>query len=133
MKYQLDDTVPHCLECGEPLPYGRGDRKFCSPGCKNRHHNREARHWRAHYARIIGILQKNYDILKHLVRIGVRSISKEELAQLGYRQGFVTSFAREDRKTVCRCFDIVFRDTENRIVNLTEEPVTWYRDVPEID
>ena len=100
-------------------------------GLKNRHHNREARQWRFRYASVIGILQKNHDILHHLIRIGVRSIPKTELVQLGYRQGFVTSSGREGRRTVCRCFDIVFFDTETRIAGLTVETLPWNRDMAE--
>ena len=128
MKYRLDDSQPLCLECGDMIPYGRGDRKFCSEGCKNRFHNREARQYRVRYARTIGVLQKNHDILQHLVRMGIRSISKAELVQLGYRPDFVTSFTRESRRTVCRCFDIVFFDTETRIAGLTIETPPWSRD-----
>lgn len=127
MKYMMDDTVPHCLECGNPLPYGRKDRTFCSPACKNRHHNREARQWRNRYASIIGILEKNHDILRQLIRMGVRSIPKEELVQLGYRMGFVTSSGRVGRRTVCRCFDVVFIDMETRISGLELESPPWDR------
>ena len=129
MKYRLDETVPRCLECGDPLPYGRKDQKYCSKSCKNRSHNREARRWRIRYSSIIGILEKNHDILRHLIQLGVRSIPKEELIQLGYRIGFVTSSGREGRRTVCRCFDIVFFDTETRIAGLTIETPPWSRDV----
>lgn len=125
MKYKLDDSAAYCLECGEPLSYGRGDRKFCCNACKNRHHNREARQWRSRYAQIIGILQKNHDILSHLVRIGIKSIPKADLLQLGYRAGFVTSSARQGRRTVCRCFDIVFIDTETRIAGIAMESLPW--------
>ena len=128
MKYRLDETVPRCLECGDPLPYGREDQKYCSKSCKNRSHNREARRWRIRYSSIIGILEKNHDILRHLIQLGVRSIPKEELIQLGYRIGFVTSSGREGRRTVCRCFDIVFFDTETRIAGLTIETPPWSRD-----
>ena len=129
MKYIMDDTVPHCLECGDPLPYGRKDRTFCSPACKNRHHNREARQWRIRYASIIGILEKNHDILRQLIQIGVRSIPKEELIQLGYRMGFVTSSGRVGRRTVCRCFDVVFIDMETRISGLELESPPWDREL----
>ena len=95
MKYRSEETVPHCLECGNPLPYGRKDRKFCCPACKNRNHNREARRWRFRHASVIGILENNHEILRHLIQIGVRSIPKEELIQLGYRMGFVTSSGRD--------------------------------------
>ena len=128
MKYSLEETVPHCLECGNPLPYGRKDRKYCSPACKNRSHNREARQWRFRYASVLGILEKNHDILRHLIQIGVRSIPKEELAQLGYRLGFVTSSGRKGSRTVCRCFDIVFTDMETRISGLAVENLPWSRD-----
>ena len=128
MKYRLDETVPRFLECGDPLPYGRKDQKYCSKSCKNRSHNREARRWRIRYSSIIGILEKNHDILRHLIQLGVRSIPKEELIQLGYRIGFVTSSGREGRRTVCRCFDIVFFDTETRIAGLTIETPPWSRD-----
>ena len=34
-----------CMECGEPLgEYGRSDRKFCSPHCKDGYNNRK-RHY----------------------------------------------------------------------------------------
>jgi len=128
MKYRLEETVPHCLECGDPLPYGRKDRKFCSKACKNRNHNREARRWRFRYSYVLGILQKNHDILRHLIQLGVRSIAKEELIQLGYRIGFVTSSGREGHRTVCRCFDIVFIDTETRIAGLAMEELPWARE-----
>lgn len=130
MKYKSEETIPHCLECGDPLPYGRKDRKFCCPSCRNRHHNREARQWRFRYSTIIGILEKNHDILHSLIRIGIRSIPKTELAQLGYRMGFVTSSGREGRRTVCRCFDIVFTDMETRITGLTQETLPWDREDP---
>ena len=129
MKYSLEETVPHCLECGDPLPYGRKDHKFCCKSCKNRHHNREARRWRFRYASVIGILEKNHDILRHLIQIGVRSIPKEELIQLGYRMGFVTSSGKVGRRTVCRCFDIVFTDMETRISGLEIESSSWDREV----
>ena len=125
MMYKLDDNAVYCLECGEPLPYGRKDRKFCCNACKNRHHNREARQWRSRYAQVIGILQKNHDILSHLVRIGVKSIPKTELLQLGYHTGFVTSSGRQGHRTVCRCFDIVFIDTETRLAGISMESLPW--------
>ena len=128
MKYRLEETVPHCLERGNPLPYGRKDRKFCCPACKNRNHNREARRWRFRYSTVIGILEKNHEILRHLIQVGIRSIAKEELAQLGYRLEFVTSSGREGCRTVCRCFDIVFFDMGSRLSGIAMEDLPWSRD-----
>ena len=37
MSYKrLDEDKPRCLHCGAPV-YGRTDKKFCSPGCKDRY------------------------------------------------------------------------------------------------
>lgn len=121
MPYQPDESTPCCLECGDPLPYGRADRKYCSPACKNRYHNREQHHWRGRFTRVIGILQKNHDILLSLIRMGIRSIPKSELSQLGYRQDYMTSCRKEGKRMICRCFDIVFVEMENRLSNLSLE------------
>lgn len=129
MKYISENPIPCCLECGDPLPYGRKDRKFCCPSCKNRHHNRETRQWRLRYASVIGVLQKNHDILRQLIQMGIRSIPKTELEQLGYRAGFVTASGRVGRRTVCRCFDIVFIDMETRISGLEIESPPWDREL----
>ena len=129
MKYISENPTPYCLECGDPLPYGRKDRKFCCPSCKNRHHNLETRQWRLRYASVIGVLQKNHDILRQLIQRGIRSIPKTELEQLGYRAGFVTASGRVGRRTVCRCFDIVFIDMETRISGLEIESPPWDREL----
>ena len=60
--------------------------------------------------------------------MGIRSIAKEELAQLGYRLEFVTSSGREGCRTVCRCFDIVFFDMGSRISGIAMEDLPWARD-----
>ena len=87
-----------------------------------------SRQWRSRYATVIGILQKNHDILNHLIQIGVKSIPKTELDQLGYRAGFVTSSGRQGRRTVCRCFDIVFIDTETRLSGLSIDTLPLFRE-----
>lgn len=125
MKSQSDAELPRCVECGAILPYGRKDRKFCSVSCKNRHHNREARKWRGRYARTIGILQRNHEILRRLIQMGVRAISKAELVQMGYQIDFMTSCRRLRSRTVCHCFDIVFCETENRLTGLDMETAPW--------
>ena len=35
---------------------------------------------------------------------------------------------RDGRRTVCRCFDIVFIDKETRLANLAMEDLPWARD-----
>ena len=131
MKYEtMTDGHVHCLECGDPIPYGRSDRKYCSDRCRNRWHNREYRRWRRKFADIIDTLLQNHLILDHLLNMGVDSVPKTELAQLGFRIDFVTSCRKVGRHMECRCFDIRYRETEGRIVHLERGSFPWEPAVP---
>jgi predicted nucleic acid-binding Zn ribbon protein len=123
--YELERKKTHCLECGDPIPYGRSDRKYCSESCKNRYHNRETRRWRGRYTQVINVLTRNHGILERLIHIGVESIPKSELAQMGYNFDFVTSCRRVGRRVECRCFDIRFFDTDSRIMKLERTCFPW--------
>ena len=125
MKYKEEDHGPHCLECGEPLPYGRSDRKYCSDRCRNRYHNREHRKWQRRYARVIDILMQNHGILSRMLDMGVESVPKSELAQLGSNFDFVTSCRKTGHRLECRCFDICYFDTESRIIRLRRTRFLW--------
>lgn len=109
---------PVCLECGDPILYGRSDRKFCSDTCKNRYHNRQNHYLRSLQLRVIGALEKNYTILSGLVRSGVTSISLGDLAQLGYNTAYVTSYHKVGRHNEYRCFDIKYCCTSTRIFGI---------------
>ena len=122
MKYAWEQSEPRCLECGDPLPYGRTDRKYCSDRCRNRYHNREHLQWRRRYSWLTGILENNYGILNRLVRMGVTSIAKTDLAQLGYNAEFLTSCRKIGRRMVCHCFDIRFEETPSKFQNLSLDP-----------
>ncbi|MBQ9192629.1 MAG: hypothetical protein IJ156_02795 [Bacteroidales bacterium] len=117
--YKLDESAPRCLECGDPIPYGRSDRKYCCDKCRHRWHNRETRRLHRRNARIIGILEKNYGILEHLLKIGVDSVLKTDLVQMGFTLDFLTSCRKVGRRMVCRCFDIRYEETESQVRNLS--------------
>ena len=123
MDYQILDTMPHCLECGDAVPYGRQDRKFCCPECKNRYHNRRTRTKRHYQLKVINILEQNYHVLERLVRMGIKSIEKTDLALLGYNFDFFTSYRKVSRRNEYRCFDIRYEDTPTRIMNLRALPL----------
>ena len=119
----MEDTLkildtPVCLECGDPILYGRSDRKFCSDTCKNRYHNRHSHYQRALQLKVIGALEKNYGILTGLVRSGINSISLGDLAQLGYNMEYVTSHHKAGRHEEYRCFDIKYFRTSTRIFGI---------------
>ena len=74
MSYEEDNGGKRCLECGDVLPYGRKDMKFCSSSCKNKWHY-QSRSWvGALKLRTRSILDKNYSIPEALLESGVTSI-----------------------------------------------------------
>ncbi len=107
-----------CLQCGRILDpaLGRADRKFCSPACKNEYWNlqKNPRH-KAFMKRILSILNRNYDILHRLLQMGVTSIDRITLAQLGFNLQYVTHYQRLGSRQFYGCFDIQFELTPTRI------------------
>ena len=95
MGYKInEDRHRHCLECGNEIGYGRPDRKFCSPNCKNRYNNRKVRNYRNMKLRVQNALDKNHEILRQLVRLGVGSVSLSELSVLGFNLSYSTSHTK---------------------------------------
>ena len=123
--YKLDAGSQYCLECGDPIPYGRSDRKYCSDKCRHRYHNRETRRWHRRCARIIGILETNYGILESLIKLGVENALKSDLVQMGYNLDFLTSCRKVGHRMVCRCFDIRYEETESRLRNISFDRFAW--------
>ena len=68
---------------------------------------------------------QNHGILSRMLGMGVESVPKSELAQLGYNFDFVTSCRKVGHRLECRCFDICYCDTESRIIRLTRERFPW--------
>lgn len=119
MAYKIYDDCPHCLECGDPISYGRSDRKFCSEQCKNHYHNKHKELTSYGYkTKVLGILEKNYSILGKLLKMEIRSMDKGDLARLGYNFDYLTGCRKVGHRTECRCFEYKYIDTPSRIVNL---------------
>ena len=107
-----------CLECGTEF-YGRPDKKFCSPVCKNKYHNREASSVRHTRNYIITALQINYNILRDLLREGRRSASLQDLAIRGFNPGYVTGHsAGKCGHNEYSCFDIKYYQSSSKVFNL---------------
>lgn len=111
----MGTETERCLECGRKLGQGRPDRKFCCTECKNRYHNRMQSRNRNIKAKTMNQIERNYEILDGLLRLGINSIGKEEALHMGFRSGFVTSFRKQRTRITSCCFDISYRDTEERI------------------
>lgn len=111
---------PHCLECGDVMPYGetRANKKFCCTKCKNDYHNKEVRDMRALHARYIRLIEKNYSILSNLIKMGITSMSRAQLASLGFNFSYMTSSHRVGAHDENMCYDIQYSLSSMRIFGL---------------
>lgn len=122
MSYEEDNGGKRCLECGDVLPYGRKDMKFCSSSCKNKWHY-QSRSWvDALKLRTRSILDKNYSILEALLESGVTSIDIPDLAQMGYNFDCVTSYHKVRNRDEYRCYDIKYCMSASRVFKLERCP-----------
>ena len=104
-----------CLECGDVITYGRPDKKFCCNSCKNRWHNREGKGVRIYKLRVRNALDKNYEILSGLMKMGVQKMDMLQLRGLGYDPGYVTAMDLSGRRRELMCYDIRFCMTDHQI------------------
>ena len=118
MSYEEDNGGKRCLECGDVLPYGRKDMKFCSSSCKNKWHY-QSRSWvNVLKLRTRSILDKNYSILEALLESGVTSIDIPDLAQMGYNFDCITSYHKVRNHDEYRCYDIKYYMSRSRIFKI---------------
>ena len=122
MNEQKHEEERVCLNCGKPIS-GRADKRFCCSRCKNEWNNSlngPARHRRN---RVLGILDKNYQVLKMVLESGERAPELTSLADAGFRSEYVTEFRRIRRgRDEYRCFDISYNKTETRLYNIRRVP-----------
>jgi len=124
MVYKVPEEIRggHCLECGEPISYGRKDKKFCCDKCKNRYNNRKIVENHRMMEKVNKKLRKNYEILQALVRVGVTRISKLDLSVQGYDFNYVTSYHKFSSKDEYRCYDIRYYSGVDYISHLEKLP-----------
>ena len=112
---EKEQKITHCLQCGEAITYGRSDRKFCCEECKNRFHNRQTNAARAVRARVNGILDRNYRLLEHWLGEGRDEVDVMEAVEEGFNLDFATTFHKSRSRMELACYDIHYRQSENRI------------------
>lgn len=118
MKEYVIADKSKCLECGTKMTYGRSDKKFCCEKCKNKYNNREKINLRSCKTKVDRSIQRNYDILRSLLKAGVAELPLSELLAMDFNPSFVTSFTRCGRHTVLSCYDISFIISDTRIFNI---------------
>ncbi len=124
MRNLEDETRGRCLECGDVLPYGRSDMKFCCVSCKSRYHYVNGGHLKGLRLRTIGALDRNHEILSSLMEKGVTSMNIPDLAQMGYRFDCVTSYHKVRNHNEYRCYDIKYNLSESRMFGLAKVDVS---------
>lgn len=121
-----------CLECGEPIVYGRTDRKFCCDKCKNQYNNRRIKDSRNVKMRVWNVLERNYAILEGLLRVGMTSVPLSDLNTLGFIQDCSTTYRRvRGGHGEYQCFDISYYKTDTRIFGLRKSPSTLSSSSPD--
>ena len=119
--YRFEELGQHCLECGDPLVYGRANRKFCSEACKNRYHNRrKSISWERYKQKVIRTLERNHGILSALMAAGLKSVDVIDLAQMGFNFNYITSYRRNGRRHRFCCFDIRYDIYGDRVVDIED-------------
>ena len=125
MEYDEEIKEGRCLECGNRLPYGRSDMKFCSASCRNRwHYVRDGRN-QAFRRKVIATLDRNYAILSRLVCDGVTRIDIPDLAQMGYNFDCITSYHKVRNHNEYRCYDIKYYMSESTVFKLERFRKPW--------
>lgn len=130
-KYRMDEETSAknnvCLECGDPILFGRQDRKFCCSTCKNRYNNRRLRSGKISRGRVLQVLDRNYSILMHLLKLGISSLGVSDMRHLGFDFDHVTSYHKTRRMTELWCYDIkmlVYGSMVKSIVQIPCLPVS---------
>ena len=118
MEYKLDQKnspQSRCLNCGRPiLSYGRVDRKYCCPACKNRYNNQHRNSPGQERVKIIRALDSNREILYKLLKLGISSIDRVSMAHLGFNAEYATSCHRVGNRVIYSCFDMSYEQTPTR-------------------
>lgn len=109
-----------CLECGDALPYGRADKKFCSVKCKSRYNYVSVRVLENMKASVKRALNRNHDILEQLIEQGVASIDIPDLVQMGYKPDCITSYHKVRNHNEYRCYDIKYYMSESRVFGISK-------------
>ena len=119
MEYRiLERKIPVCLECGDKIRYGRTDKKFCCDNCRVKYNNEQIKSSRTYRRRILGALDRNYEILDNLLKSDVTSVELIDLEGLGFSTGLMTSYRKLRRHDEYSCFDIKYIMTPTRVYGI---------------
>ncbi len=114
-----NEYVRRCLECGEPVPYGRNDRLYCCDSCKNRYNYGERKLSIRNKTNVMRILTRNYSVLRALLRENILSLDITQMIFRGFNPDYMTCCQRRPRYSECCCFDIRYNLTDTRVFSIS--------------
>lgn len=120
MDYLKKEEPMHCLECGHEIPYGRGNKRFCDSKCKNKWHNRQTRDARIIHNRTLSGINKNYQILMKLVRMGVKTIDLDAVMALGFNPYITTGYRKKERRNEYRCYEFQYYLSDTKVFGICQ-------------
>lgn len=110
-----------CLNCEEKI-YGRSDKKFCSPDCRNEYNNALNRDDTNYMRRVNRLLRKNRHILKDLNPKGKSKTTQQKLAKVGFNFNYFTStYETRSGNQYFFCYDQGYLKLDNGWLALVEK------------
>ncbi|MDB4922038.1 hypothetical protein [Mucilaginibacter sp.] len=128
----LEKPIKTCLECGEPLGAGRGDRKFCNDVCRTAYNNRRRKEpapddETSYFDRVempaikkvYGVLLDNWSILYNIGQHDGTLLTLRDLLGHGFNLKYFTSELKgDDGKLYKFCFDFGYHITADEQVHI---------------
>ena len=119
MKYNIEEKEQrHCLECGSTFEYSRSSKKFCDESCKNHYHNRINSETKHMHTKTNGQINKNYEILKMLLKNKVRTIDITDIEEYGFKAECCTSYRKVRSHNEYRCYEIKYYLSDSKIFGI---------------
>lgn len=112
-----DEGRVYCLQCGKKIN-GRTDKVFCSDRCRSIYNYYKTRSRSIVRGRVLGTLDKNYELLDSLISRGINAVEMRSLEMAGFKPGCATSFSERGKLREYWCFDIRYNISGGRLFNL---------------
>ena len=117
-----------CLQCGKKIA-GRTDKVFCSDRCRSLYNYHKSRSRALVRVRTMSALEKNYNLLDGLIRLGVGEAEVAELEVMGFKPACATHFVERGKLREYWCFDIRYYISGGRLHNL-RRPLELIHNMP---
>ena len=103
-----------CIHCGKDI-FGRSDKKFCTPDCRNEYNNARYREEHKSMIAINKILKKNRMILKRLNPEGKIVVPSEILLKAGFDLEYFTNlYVTKSGREYRFCYDYGYHFDEEK-------------------